>query len=134
MPSKIVRLKKGSNLLLIKLRPGYICDAIEFAVYDVRISPMVSAADLPLALGRIRPVEYFRGTTAEPRQVIEAALFNTSKVAVRARVSLSSKELGGQEKAEVLCEPGAVNAAAPDPARAEGVRLGHGGVQGDRGR
>ncbi|MDY0033391.1 MAG: hypothetical protein RBT84_15645, partial [FCB group bacterium] len=46
MPSKIVSLQAGRNLLLIKFRPGYIADGIDFRVRDVRLSPLVSARGL----------------------------------------------------------------------------------------
>lgn len=105
MPTQVMRLKKGRNLLLIKLRPGFICDAVEFAVHQVYVSPLTTSPDTPLALGRIRPTTYFTGTVESPRQIIEAALFNTSKVAITAQVTLASKGLQSEERDEVTCEP-----------------------------
>ena len=62
MPTKVARLKKGTNVLLAKIRPGYICDGIEFCVHTVKVSPLATAAGVPVALGRIKPTPYYRGT------------------------------------------------------------------------
>jgi hypothetical protein len=118
MTTKVARLRKGTNLLLVKLRPGYICDQIEFSLQEVRVAPLASAPGVPLALGRIRPTGFFRGSVDAPRQVVEAALYNTAKVGVNAKVSLSAKALKSEEKTEVFCEAGritTVRLALPAP-------------------
>ncbi|MEA3365818.1 MAG: hypothetical protein U9Q79_09285, partial [Candidatus Hydrogenedentes bacterium] len=123
MPSKGVFLNAGRNLLLIKFRPGYIADGIDFRVRDVRLTPLVSERAMPIGLGRIRALPRFTGTIDNPRQVIEAALVNTSNVDVRVSVSCVSKTLDIEEKAEVVLPPNqitAVRMGLPTPASAAG--------------
>lgn len=105
MPSKIVPLKAGRNLLLLKFRPGYIADGIDFRVRDVRLAPLASERGLPIALGRIRALPRFMGTPDKPRQVIEAAVVNTSNVDVRVAMSCASTTLGVEERADVVLPP-----------------------------
>ncbi|MCP4643585.1 MAG: hypothetical protein GY851_24265 [bacterium] len=105
MPSKLIELKKGRNLVLVKFRPGYIADGIDFRVRDVRIAPLIAERGLPIALGRVRPLPYFTGTLEEPRQVIEAAIVNTSHVTAKVSVSVTSDTLDASDKAEVVCDP-----------------------------
>ncbi|NIA13402.1 MAG: hypothetical protein GWP08_04925 [Nitrospiraceae bacterium] len=104
-PSIPIQLRKGANRILIKFRPGYICDGIDFTVKNVTVSPLTSRRGLPIALGRVRALPYFTGTPKEPCQVIEVALLNTSNVADTVRVTASSKTLGAKDTTEVLCEP-----------------------------
>jgi len=104
--SRLINLKRGENLLLFKFRPGYIADGINFCIRRVHVSPLASEAHLPIALGRVRPLPHFTGSVDEPRQVIEAALVNTSHVAVQTTVSASSEELRAKDSVEVLCDPG----------------------------
>lgn len=108
MPSVPVRLRKGANRLLLKFRPGYICDGIDFCVCDVRLAPLVSRANLPVALGRVRALPYFQGSPEAPRQVIEAVLLNTSRLHQTVRISLVSETLGDGGQADIECEPNAV--------------------------
>jgi hypothetical protein len=105
MPTVPIRLRKGANLALFKFRPGYICDGIDFCVCDVRVSPLAAGSGLPVALGRVAATPYFRGTPEAPRQVIEAAVLNTSNVTQTVRVSVASETLNAEEGAEVVCEP-----------------------------
>ncbi len=105
MPTVPIRLTKGTNLLLFKFRPGYICDGVDFCIRDVTVAPLASRPKMPVAVGRIRPLPYFRGTPEAPRQVIEAALLNTTNVVNTVRVTLASETLGAEETAEILCEP-----------------------------
>lgn len=111
MPPAPIRLRKGPNLLLLKFRPGYICDGIDFNVSRVGISPLASYGNLPISMGRVRATPYFRGTPERPEQVIEAALLNTSSVANSIRVTLASETLGAETTQEVLCEPQRVTVA-----------------------
>ena len=104
-PSIPIELREGTNRILVKFRPGYICDGIDFAVKNVTVSPLTSHHGLPIALGRVRALPYFTGTPEQPCQVIEAALLNTSSVADTVRVTASSKTLGAKDTTEVLCEP-----------------------------
>jgi len=117
MPTTPIRLRKGENLLLFKFRPGYICDGIDFCIRDVHVSPMgVIPVPHPVrkdarprvALGRVRALPYFRGTPDAPRQVIEAALLNTSPGACTVSVSVSAESLGSEDACEVVCQPGKV--------------------------
>ncbi|MCP4641445.1 MAG: hypothetical protein GY851_13470, partial [bacterium] len=108
MPSKLIHLRQGDNLLLVKFRPGYIADGVDFRVRDVRISPMVAERGIPIALGRVRALPLFTGTIAKPRQVIEAALVNTSHTTQRVDVTVDSKTLGDESHQHVDCDPGAV--------------------------
>ena len=101
LPSVPIKLAKGRNLLLLKFRPGYICDGVDFGVQNVTIAPLASTRDLPIALGRVRPLPYFTGSVKEPRQIIEAALFNTSHMGVTVRVSVSATGLKSEETAEI---------------------------------
>ena len=110
MPTVPIRLKKGVNRLLFKFRPGYICDGIDFCVCNVKVSPMVSKPGVPVALGRVIALPYFRGTPDVPRQVIEAAVLNTSNVANTVRVSVISDILNAEDSVEVACEPRKVTA------------------------
>lgn len=105
MPSKVVSLVAGRNLLLVKFRPGYIADGIDFRVRDVRLSPLVSERAMPIALGRVRALPRFMGTPEQPRQVIEVAVVNTSSVDVKASVTCASKTLGVEDRAEVVFPP-----------------------------
>jgi hypothetical protein len=107
MPSKPMRLRKGGNLLLIKFRPGYICDGVDFTVRRVMVSPLMSADSVPVALGRIRPTACFRGDLARPWQVVEAALLNTAADPVSVRAILESQDGLSEESAVVRCAPGA---------------------------
>ena len=128
-PSKLIQLRKGRNLILVKFRPGFIADGVDFCVREVQISPLVAEAHLPVALGRVRPTPYFRGTVEEPRQMIEAAVVNTSHEVVKAKVCLESSTLKGQDCEDVLCDPESVTTvrltlptprgAAGKPVRAE---------------
>ncbi len=123
MPTAPIRLRKGSNLVLLKFRPGYICDGIDFCVRDARISPLVSRPKLPIALGRVRPLPHFTGTPEQPRQVIEAAVLNTSGVSHTVRFSVASAALGTEDTAEVSCEPNrmtTVRLSLPTPREAAG--------------
>ncbi len=86
-PTKVIRLKKGRNLLMVKFRPGFIADGIDFTVREVRVAPLAGEPGLPIALGRVAPMPLFTGTLDQPRQVIEAALVNSSHVAVKVGVS-----------------------------------------------
>jgi len=104
-PAFAVRVKKGLNLLLIKFRPGYICDGIDFRVQEFTISPLVSGRNFPIALGALKPLPLFKGTPTEPRQIIEAALLNTGGVTVNVRASLTSKAAGSRDFADVACPP-----------------------------
>ncbi|MDQ1256765.1 MAG: Alpha-mann mid protein, partial [Candidatus Hydrogenedentes bacterium] len=108
MPSKPMRLRKGENLLLIKFRPGYICDGLDFVVKDVAVSPLAASSKTPVAVGRIRPLRYFQGTPEAPRQVIQAALLNTSGATLMVRAELKSAALGAQDSAQVVCAPHSV--------------------------
>ncbi len=103
-----IQLKKGRNLLLVKFRPGYICDGVDFTVRQVTVSPLATGHGLPIALGAVRPLPYFTGTVDEPRQVIQAALLNTSNVVVKARVSLRAESLKAEDSAEIVCAPNQV--------------------------
>lgn len=105
MPSKVVSLRQGRNLLLIKFRPGYICDGIDFRVRNVALSPMVGQRGLPIAIGRVHALPYFRGSVDAPRQVLEAAILNTSHVADKVTVAVSSETLGSEESCDVVCDP-----------------------------
>ncbi|MCX5756951.1 MAG: hypothetical protein NTU83_00285, partial [Candidatus Hydrogenedentes bacterium] len=105
MPSVPIRLRKGENLLLLKFRPGYICDGIDFCVCDVTLAPLASRPRMPVALGRVRALPYFQGSTEAPRQVIEAALLNTSGVHHTVRISVASDVLGDGSAADIECEP-----------------------------
>lgn len=123
MPSKVIRLRKGNNLLLIKFRPGYICDGIDFSVRNVLVSPLVSQPHVPIAFGRIRPLSRFTGTIESPRQVFETAVVNTSNVAVKATVAAHMTSFQGEDIQEVLCEPGKVTLvrlSLPTPQEAVG--------------
>ncbi|MBI4556596.1 MAG: hypothetical protein HY706_03365 [Candidatus Hydrogenedentes bacterium] len=108
MPSTLVSLQPGRNLLLIKFRPGYIADGVDFCVRDVTVSPLVTRPGMPVALGRVRPLPYFAGSVKNPRQVLEAALVNTSAVAIDANVVLASDELYGDDRGQITCDPGSV--------------------------
>ncbi|HOV74904.1 MAG TPA: glycoside hydrolase family 38 C-terminal domain-containing protein [Candidatus Hydrogenedentes bacterium] len=108
MPSVPVRLRKGENTLLFKFRPGYICDGVDFCVGDVTIAPLVSRPGMPVALGRVRARPYFQGSPEEPRQVIEAALLNSSRLHQTVRISLASDSLGDGGQSDVECAPNAV--------------------------
>ncbi len=105
MPTLSIRLKKGENLLLFKFRPGFICDGIDFRIREVKISPMIGKPGIPIALGRVTPLAHFRGTPDNPRQVIEAAVLNTSNVANTVRVSVVSDTLGAEDSLDITCEP-----------------------------
>ena len=105
MPSVPIRLKKGENLLLLKFRPGYICDGIDFCVSNVKVAPLAGKPGVPIALGRVAPLPFFRGTPESPRQVIEAAVLNTSNVANTVRVSVASETLDADDAIEITCEP-----------------------------
>ena len=105
MPTIPIRLKKGENLLLFKFRPGYICDGIDFCVCDVKVSPLVTKPGIPIALGRVTALPYFRGTPEAPRQVIEAAVLNTSNAANTVRVSVISDTLNAEDSTDAACEP-----------------------------
>ena len=108
MASKVIRLRRGGNLLLVKFRPGYICDGIDFSVRRVHVSPLASQPHFPVAFGRIRPLPYFTGSVDAPRQLIETAVANTSNVAVKVNVSIQSDSLDSKDMCEVLCDPGKV--------------------------
>lgn len=104
-PSLSIRLRRGENLLLVKFRPGYICDGIDFNVRQVMISPLISAADCPIAMGRVRALPNFAGTLKAPRQVIEAALLSTVPETLIVRVSAVSPTLSAEDSIEVQCSP-----------------------------
>ena len=126
MPSKPVTLRAGRNLLLIKFRPGYIADGIDFRVRDVRLSPLVGERGMPIALGRVRALPRFTGTLEKPRQVIEAAVLNTSNVDVKAAITCASNTLGAQDKADVLAPPNQVTVvrlSLPAPPEGAGTRV-----------
>lgn len=123
MPSKAISLRKGENVLLIKFRPGYIADGIDFRVYDVFVSPLAGERGLPIALGRVRARPWFRGTPARPAQVIEAAVVNTSGSDARVLAQVVSDTLGAEDRAETLCPAHAiatVRLALPTPPEAAG--------------
>lgn len=105
MPSKLIQLERGRNTLLIKFRPGYIADGVDFNVRDVTVSPLQAVKGHPLALGRIRPLPRFTGSLAEPRQVIEAAVVNMSDVTVTAKASLLSRTLNDKDRCDIECAP-----------------------------
>ncbi|HOZ46037.1 MAG TPA: glycoside hydrolase family 38 C-terminal domain-containing protein [Candidatus Hydrogenedentes bacterium] len=126
MTPKLVRLHRGANLLLVKFRPGYICDGVDFKVRAVMLSPMHAVEGCPLALGRIRPLPYFRGAPDRPRQVIEATVLNLSGQAVGAEVSVSCKKPRSEDTERVVCTPGEVTPirlALDAPPRVEGQTL-----------
>ena len=106
MPSKPLRLRRGGNLLLVKFRPGYICDGVDFGVRHVTISPMATAKGCPVALGRVRALPYFYGDPGRPRQVIQASLLNLSEATLFARARVVSEVVDSKDNMAVECEPG----------------------------
>jgi len=105
MPSKIMALRKGRNLLLVKFRPGYIADGVDFRVRNLSVSPLVGERNFPISLGRVRALPYFTGSVDEPRQVVEAALVNTSHTTQKVSVLLGEDGQGALDKAEIICDP-----------------------------
>lgn len=108
MPAKPMQLRRGGNLLLIKFRPGYICDGVDFRLRQVSVSPLIAVERVGLALGRIRPLNCFRGTLGDARQVVEAALLNRSTETICAQVSIETRDGHVCESVEATCAPGAV--------------------------
>ncbi|MBI5094436.1 MAG: hypothetical protein HZB26_18615 [Candidatus Hydrogenedentes bacterium] len=108
MSSKPISLKAGRNRILIKFRPGYIADGVDFCVRDIRVSPLVSQHGVPISIGRVRPQPHFTGSIDAPRQVIEVTLVNSLKTALQARVSIKSDDLKSDDSCDAVCEPGAV--------------------------
>jgi len=126
MPSKIVSLTAGRNLLLVKFRPGYIADGIDFRVHGVRLLPLASERGMPIALGRIRALPRFTGSPETPCQVIEAAVVNMSNVDVRVSMICAAKALGAEGKMEVVLPPNRitpVRMSLPAPPSAAGKRV-----------
>ena len=126
MPTAPIKLRKGENLLLFKFRPGFICDGIDFQVRDVKVSPMAAGAGLNVAVGRVRPLAYFRGTPGKPRQLIDVSLLNLSKTSKTVPVSAESPTLRSRDAVEAVCAPGKVTSVRlllATPARAAGKRV-----------
>ena len=92
-------LNAGLNLVLIKFRPGFICDGVDFNVREITISPLAAHADAPLAIGRFRGLSHFRGTPEAPRQVIEAYVQNASPEDKSAHICVSGN--GGDDVLEM---------------------------------
>jgi hypothetical protein len=94
-----VRLKAGRNLLLGKIRPGYIADGVEFCLINFTLRPAIIAnggvvAAAPVATG------LFFGPDCEPRQVLELRCANIGSK--RAAV----KPVIGDAWEEIALEPG----------------------------
>ncbi|MGI6459406.1 MAG: glycoside hydrolase family 38 C-terminal domain-containing protein [Candidatus Hydrogenedentales bacterium] len=104
-PGTLVPLKAGSNLLLLKFRPGYIADGIDFQVRDVRLSPLLSERGLPIALGRVRALTRFTGTPEQPRQLIEVTAVNTSRVDIRAAFTCASNAPAAEDTINAVLPP-----------------------------
>lgn len=105
MPPKLMRLNKGNNLLVVKFRPGYIADQVNFVVRNVTVSPMVAQKGTPLALGRMRATPYFTGTLEAPRQIIEAVVVNTSHSELKVIATLECEDLESKDQQELLLAP-----------------------------
>ena len=99
MPTKLIRLRKGDNLILFKFRPGYICDKIDFCIDNVTVSPLASLEDSGLAFGRIRGTSLYTGSVEKPNYLVETTFANPSPKPVKALVRLcrGSKTLDSQE-------------------------------------
>ena len=86
-----VRLRAGRNLLMVKFRPGFICDGVDFGVRRLTVSPLAAKAAMPVSFGRVRAINCFRGTPEARRQVIEAYLWNATDAAQACRVTVSNE-------------------------------------------
>ena len=108
MPCAPIRLVRGSNLLLVKFRPGYMCDRVDFRVCGLKVSPMVSANGCPVALGRVRALPVSQGPVEKPRRAVEASLLNVSDAPVTVRTFLERVGAGAIDEGREKCPPGAV--------------------------
>ena len=90
-----IKLKAGLNLFMFKVRPGFICDGVDFNVREIAISPLTTNSSSPLAIGRFKALPHFRGTPEAPRQVIEAYVQNSASEEKNVCIQLSGN--GGHD-------------------------------------
>jgi alpha-mannosidase len=65
----LVRFKKGRNLLLFKLRVGYIADMIDISMSNCEIYPVVARSGNIIITSPVTSTAYF-GTKDAPRQIL----------------------------------------------------------------
>lgn len=65
----LVRFKKGRNLLMFKIRVGYIADSIDISMSNCEIYPVVARSGNVVITPPVTSTAYF-GTKEEPRQIL----------------------------------------------------------------
>ncbi|HOX40144.1 MAG TPA: glycoside hydrolase family 38 C-terminal domain-containing protein [Candidatus Brocadiia bacterium] len=136
MQPAVVKLNAGENVLLFKVRPGYIADGVEFCLRHVRLTPLAVPAGCPVGATRLENTGLFGGTASEPRQLLRARIANCSAAAVaNVKASLSGrsgedvlvKELapGAVATVRLLLPPAATGAKASAALRVEVAGKGH---------
>ncbi|HIJ73512.1 MAG TPA: hypothetical protein HPP83_05355 [Candidatus Hydrogenedentes bacterium] len=134
-PSRLVRLRKGPNLLLFKVRLGFISDWVEFCLRQVALAPLTTVPGVPIAIGRVRAAArhtgqgrvvneaLFTGTVSAPRHVIEVTVVNGAKADEKVRVSVHSKALDAEDSTDIVMKAESIQSvrlSLPVPADAVG--------------